>query len=960
MDAGAIRAGIAYVEALWKDVGLRQGIRGAEGMLQRFGTTVQSIGMQMVRFGSMLSLPFVGAIKAASDANETASKFTQVFGAQAGAAEGFVQDLARTVGRSTTELREGMSAFQSIFAGNNFDPKQAREMSQTLQRLAVDLASFHNISDAEAMEKFRSAMAGMARPLLDLGINIHDAQVQEEMLANATIRAANATEEQRKIMARMAIIERSMGQQGAVGDAVRTADQFANRLRALKSAAMEAAVAVGEGLIGPLADVAGKLTRGLFAAVEWIRENKGIVIVAASAALAITSTGAALVALGVAAKVSGFALGTLRSGLLGLTGLLSPIGLIGTAIAGIGAYLYATADDGGRAARQLNDSLDTVSRGFARVGDAARSSWETVSEAPRGGPAPAAAEASPSPGRPAPAEAPALPHLPWEQIATGAAAAGRAVASVALPIPGLGHALAVAGQKGVAAFEQIRGAAARGDVQPATTAIERLGSVMDQVRGFAKQAWDGIAGDAVRGALTGVAVGAAIVVQGVRALAQGFRAAVGWISGFVGTGRDALVTGKSLGEMLAVDVTRLGMFAGAIVAAKVAIFGLGVVVSTVMAVWGGIAAVISPFLALMAAVSLPVKGLILAFTGLTASLVYFGMKASLASQDWSFFGRSLGQIGSMVRDSIGVIMESLQGGNFTGAMQVAGATLKAVWAEALATMAQSWELFKAALSGGQNEIASGITVAWLESAHSFRKFWRQAIDGYRILWINFVSFFQALWNNAIAAVQTSWVKARAMLPESLGGLSAEDRDRRIGEINEQRDRDNSTIEANREGEIVGIHRRNEADERERNRRRQAEIDAIGGNARTDQEALNREARRRAQPWQDAARRAQEEADAVRRRVARDNFENEMWAQLAEMFGQGPSSPSRGLEQAQQQRKAIGTFAGGNAANLAFGGGGGVQEKQLDQLQRLRELVQKEVEQLIALNQNVQNGGLVFG
>src|SRR5690606_24667668 len=124
-----IRAGRAFVELGVSDK-LSAGLRRAQKRLQAFGSAVTGIGLRMAAIaGTAVSAIAVPTIKAASDAQETLSRFEAVFADQADAAKQFAQALADSVGRSKYEVLDALSTFQSFFAGLGFDPANARTIS---------------------------------------------------------------------------------------------------------------------------------------------------------------------------------------------------------------------------------------------------------------------------------------------------------------------------------------------------------------------------------------------------------------------------------------------------------------------------------------------------------------------------------------------------------------------------------------------------------------------------------------------------------------------------------------------------------------------------------------------------------------------------------------------------------------------------------------------------------------
>jgi len=116
----------------------------------------------------------------ASDAEETQNKFNATFGGQAEKAEEFVDRFSAAIGRSKTDVREGMSAYQAFFKGLDFGEKPATDLSITLQRLASDFGSFHNLSEQESMQRFISALSGSGEVLDRFGVNIKSAALDQQ------------------------------------------------------------------------------------------------------------------------------------------------------------------------------------------------------------------------------------------------------------------------------------------------------------------------------------------------------------------------------------------------------------------------------------------------------------------------------------------------------------------------------------------------------------------------------------------------------------------------------------------------------------------------------------------------------------------------------------------------------------------------------------------------------------
>jgi hypothetical protein len=160
-----------------------------------------------------------------------------------------VQD---SVGVSAAWLRKYSGVMTNMVSSMGIATDQAAQMGKGIALLSNDIASFYNISPETAFEKIQSAMAGMPRPLQELGIMVRDAEVSEVAYANGIAKAGEEMNTQQKAMATyLAILQRTTNAQG---DLARTINSPANQFRMLKTAVIDLAVAFGT-LFQPLLSV---------------------------------------------------------------------------------------------------------------------------------------------------------------------------------------------------------------------------------------------------------------------------------------------------------------------------------------------------------------------------------------------------------------------------------------------------------------------------------------------------------------------------------------------------------------------------------------------------------------------------------------------------------------------------------------------------------------------------------
>lgn len=263
----SIRAGRAYIEMSLTDDKLRKGLANVEKSLAQTGRSMQRFGAGAMAFGGSVVAGFLPAIKAASDAQETMSKFSIVFGDLEQDALKWTDALAESIGRSKHDLRGQMAAFQDLFQPMGFAAEDAFELSKTMTALASDLGSFNNLDTADVIRDLQAAMTGSGEVMKKYGVILSEAAVKaklEEMGLEAN--------EVNKVLARQEIIMEDTT--AAQGDAARTSESFANQLARLKASVHDASVAVGENLlpvVTPLVEKAGKVVA---AVAEWAAEHE--------------------------------------------------------------------------------------------------------------------------------------------------------------------------------------------------------------------------------------------------------------------------------------------------------------------------------------------------------------------------------------------------------------------------------------------------------------------------------------------------------------------------------------------------------------------------------------------------------------------------------------------------------------------------------------------------------------
>lgn len=217
---------------------IRKSFGGIKGMMLKLGAAIGlSVGLAAVVASAK------GMSKAASDFEETASKFRAVFKEFSAETETWVENFTAAVGRSKGEVLDWMARLQDTFVPLGFARDKAAELSAQLTTLGVDLASFNNMVDQDVIENLTSAITGQHIAVRKYGIVLNE-QTLNQALWNAGIKGGvRAATNLEKVQARLAII---MGATtDAQGDAIRTAGSFENQMKFVASAMQAVRVELG-------------------------------------------------------------------------------------------------------------------------------------------------------------------------------------------------------------------------------------------------------------------------------------------------------------------------------------------------------------------------------------------------------------------------------------------------------------------------------------------------------------------------------------------------------------------------------------------------------------------------------------------------------------------------------------------------------------------------------------------
>jgi hypothetical protein len=204
------------------------------------GGAAIAAGRQLIQFGR-------DSISAASDAEEAAAKFEQVFRTAAAGVREDLEVMAEANRRSVYDLVDFASTLQDTFVPLGFARDAAAEMSKTVVQLGIDIAAFSNRADSEVIDNLTSALVGNHEAVRSYGIVLTETVLKQELARLGYSDLTGAALETAKAQARLNIIMRASAD--AQGAAVREAGSYANTLKAWDAATQDLKVSLGQGLL---------------------------------------------------------------------------------------------------------------------------------------------------------------------------------------------------------------------------------------------------------------------------------------------------------------------------------------------------------------------------------------------------------------------------------------------------------------------------------------------------------------------------------------------------------------------------------------------------------------------------------------------------------------------------------------------------------------------------------------
>lgn len=231
------------------DKNVKKANKGATG----FGSTLKKLGgLALAAFSikaiSDFSKRIVGL---ASDAEETANKFNVVFRGIGNASE-VANDLAKNYGLASAKSQGLLADTADLLQGFGIQKEESLALSENVQKLAVDLASFTNFSGGAegASAALTKALLGEREGVKALGVAITESELKE-LAKDQGLVFEELTKGEKALLTYELAVKQSAN---SIGDFARSQSSFANQVRIAQANIQDQSTILGESLL-PLANV---------------------------------------------------------------------------------------------------------------------------------------------------------------------------------------------------------------------------------------------------------------------------------------------------------------------------------------------------------------------------------------------------------------------------------------------------------------------------------------------------------------------------------------------------------------------------------------------------------------------------------------------------------------------------------------------------------------------------------
>ena len=197
-------------------------------------------------------------VQMASDVEEMENKFNVVFDGMTDEVDQWATKYADSIGRNRNTIKGYLADNQNMFVGMGMTRQAGAELSEQMVSLALDLASFNNLNETDAVNALSKALMGETESAKSLGAVLNENTIAMAMETMGIHEKFDALSEAEKMEVRYQAI--LMQSQDAIGDCERSVDSFKGRQLQLTSATENLKEQIGSYFLPVLANLMSKAT----------------------------------------------------------------------------------------------------------------------------------------------------------------------------------------------------------------------------------------------------------------------------------------------------------------------------------------------------------------------------------------------------------------------------------------------------------------------------------------------------------------------------------------------------------------------------------------------------------------------------------------------------------------------------------------------------------------------------
>ena len=218
--------------------------RTMAGIKSKAQNLLGKIGIGLSIYG--ISNAIKECVALASEAEEMQNKFNVVFQGMNDTVEDWARNYANSIGRSANDIKTYLADAQNLMVGFMGQDRRedAYEMSKSMTKMAMDLASFNNINENIAINAMQKAVMGETESAKTLGAVLNDVTRAEAMATLGLEGKYEALDQATKMQVNyQAIVNQS---KDAIDDCERSINSYRSTLIAFQSRLKDIKTMIGQ------------------------------------------------------------------------------------------------------------------------------------------------------------------------------------------------------------------------------------------------------------------------------------------------------------------------------------------------------------------------------------------------------------------------------------------------------------------------------------------------------------------------------------------------------------------------------------------------------------------------------------------------------------------------------------------------------------------------------------------